>query len=148
LFTLGRANQLAGNREQAQLAYTRIYVDYPTSNEAGEVGSQLHQMGIDPPFTVAQSTRHADGLYIAGRYAAAALEYQSLTQNPSIKGTPEENCLLARAAVATFKQLHHVDLAQLNRLSDTNDEAGATRLYLSMEAARDRKDAQQVKAFV
>lgn len=148
LFALGRANELAGNREEAQRLYARIYVDYPTSNEAGQVGNQLHQMGIAEPFTVAQRTRHADGLYIAGRYAAAAADYQSVAQSPGVAGTPQENNLLARAAVATFKQLHHVDTAQLARLADTNDEAGATRLYLSMEAARDRKDAQQVKALV
>lgn len=148
IFALGRANELAGNREEAQRLYTRIYLDYPTSDEASQATGQLHQMGIDQPFTVEQSLRHADGLYLAGRYAAAASDYQSLAQRPDVAGTPEENNLLARQAVATFKQLHHVDLSQLSRLADTNDEAGATRLYLSMEAARDRKDAQQVKALV
>ena len=34
------------------------------------------------------------------------------------------------------------------RLSDTDDEAGATRLYLMMEAARDAKDVAQVKALI
>lgn len=148
LFTLGRANELAGNRSEAQKIYTHIYLDYPISNEAGEVGKQLHQMGIAAPFTVAQKIRHADGLYLAGRYAAAAMEYQALAQDPAVVGTAQVNAMLARAAVATFKQMHHVDLSQLARLSDTNDEAGATRLYLSMEAARDRNDTQQVKALI
>ncbi len=72
MFILGRANELAGNRSEAQRIYTRIYLDYPVSAEAGEVKSQLQQMGIAAPFTVAQSIRHADGLYLAGRYGAAA----------------------------------------------------------------------------
>jgi len=148
LFALGRANQLAGNRDEAQEIYTRIYLDYPISNEAGEIGNQLHQMGVTTPFTIAQRTRHADGLYLAGRYATAAAEYQALAEDPAAIGTAEVNDMLARAAVATFKQTHHVDLSQLARLSDTNDEAGATRLYLSLEAARDRNDVQQVKALI
>ena len=148
LFALGKANQLAGNRSDALKIYTRIYVDYPTSDEAGEVVNQLHQMGETAPFTPTQRTRHADGLYLAGRYGAAAAEYQALAADPSIAGTPEANDMLARAAVATYKQSHHVDISQLNRLPDTNDEAGATRLYLSVEEARDRKDVQQVKALI
>jgi soluble lytic murein transglycosylase len=148
IFTLARSNQLAGNRAEAQRIYTHIYVDYPISNEAGEVENQLHQMGLLTPFTIAESTRHADGLYLAGRYATAAAEYESLSENPSVAGTPEASKLLARAAVATYKQTHHVDLSQLSRLPDSDDEAGATRLYLSVEAARDAKDAQQVKALI
>lgn len=148
LFTLGRANQLAGNRAQAQRIYTHIYVDYPVSGEAGAVGNQLQQMGVATPFTVAESTRHADGLYLAGRYSAAAAEYESLADDPSVTGTPEASKLLARAAVATYKQIHHVNLSQLSRLPDSDDEVGATRLYLSVEVARDAKDAQQVKALI
>ncbi|MEO6828212.1 MAG: hypothetical protein ABI164_00265, partial [Acidobacteriaceae bacterium] len=146
LFTLAHSNELAGNRNVAQQQYVRIYVDFPTSSEAGQVGNQLHQMGVTTPFTVAQSIRHADGLYLAGRYAGAAGSYQALAQDPRVSGTAQVNDLLARAAVASFKQTHHVDLSQLAHLSDTNDDAGATRLYLSVEAARDRKDAAQVKA--
>ncbi len=148
LFALGKANQLAGNRSEAQQIYVHIYVDYPASSEAGQVPNQLHQMGVTAPFSIAQSIRHADGLYLVGQYAAAATDYQSLANDPAVVGTAQVNGLLARAAVATYKQTHHVDPSQLNRLSDTNDEAGATRLYLSVEAARDRKDVQQVKALI
>ncbi len=148
LFVLGRANELAGNRSEAQRIYTHIYLDYPVSAEAGEVKNRLQQMGIATPFTVAQSIRHADGLYLAGRYGAASAEYEALAQDPAVTGTAQANNLLARAAVANFKQSHHVDPSLLARLSDTNDQAGATRLYLSMEAARDRKDTDEVKGLI
>jgi soluble lytic murein transglycosylase len=148
LFALAKANQLAGNRQLAQQYYTRLYVGDPTSSEASQAVAQMQQMGIQPPFTVAESIRHADGLYLAGRYAAAASEYQALAQDPSVVGTAQVNGLLARAAVATFKQTKHVDPSQLARLSDTDNEAGATRLYLMMEAARDAKDAARVKGVV
>ncbi|MGO8719721.1 MAG: transglycosylase SLT domain-containing protein [Acidobacteriaceae bacterium] len=148
LFVLAKANQLAGNRQLAQQLYTRLYVGDPTSSESGQVSGEMQQMGIHPPFTVAERTRHADGLYLAGRYGAAAAEYQTLAQDPTVAGTGEVNALLARAAVATFKQTKHVDPSQLARLSDTDDEAGATRLYLKMEVARDAKDAAQAKALI
>ena len=63
----------------------------------------MQQMGITPPFTVAERTRHADGLYMAGKYGAAAAEYQALAQDPEVIGTAQVNRLLARAAVATFQ---------------------------------------------
>ncbi len=146
LFAVARANQLAGNRNEAQTVYTHIYIDYPVSTEAGEVSAQLTQMGISPAFTLTQNIRHADGLYMAGRFAAAAAQYEALAAEPDAAG--QSNRLLARAAVATLKQTHHVNLSQLAKLSDSDDEAGATRLYLTMEAARDSKDPQQVKALV
>jgi soluble lytic murein transglycosylase len=148
LFAAAKANQLAGNRKLAQEMYTRLYVGDPTSSESTQVPAQLQQMGITPPFTIAERTRHADGLYMAGKYGAAAAEYQALAQDPAVIGTAQVNGLLARAAVATFKQTKHVDPSQLARLSDTDDEAGATRLYLKVEAARDVKDVAQVRELI
>jgi soluble lytic murein transglycosylase len=148
LFAAARANQLAGNRKLAQEMYTRLYVGDPTSSESTQVPAQMLQMGVTPPFTVAERTHHADGLYLAGKYGAAAAEYESLAQDPAVIGTAQVNPLLARAAVATFKQTKHVNPSQLVRLSDTDDEAGATRLYLMMESARDSKDVAQVKTLV
>ena len=148
LFAAAKANQLAGNRKLAQEMYTRLYVGDPTSTESTQVPAQMQQMGVIPPFTIAERTRHADGLYLAGKYGAAAAEYEALTQDPEVVGTAQVNKLLARAAVATFKQTKHVNPSQLVRLSDTDDEAGATRLYLMMESARDAKDVAQVKTLV
>jgi soluble lytic murein transglycosylase len=148
LFALAKANQLAGDRQQAQRLYTHLYIDYPISSESDQVKAELVQMGINPPFSVEERLHHADGLYLAGHYAAAAEEYQSLAADPSVAGTAQVNALLARAAVATFKLTHHVNPSQLARLSDTDDSAGATRLYLMMEAARDAKDVAQVKALI
>jgi soluble lytic murein transglycosylase len=148
LFAAAKANQLAGNRKLAQDMYTRLYVADPTSSESTQVPAQMEQMGVTPPFTIADRTRHADGLYIAGKYGAAAAEYQALAQDPAVIGTAQVNEMLARAAVATFKQTKHVNPSQLVRLSDTDNEAGATRLYLMVESARDAKDVAQVKALI
>ena len=148
LFAAARANQLAGNRKLAQEMYTRLYVGDPTSSESTQIPAQMEQMGVTPPFTIAERIRHADGLYIAGKYGAAAAEYEALSQDPEVVGTAQVNKLLARAAVATFKQTKHVNPSQLVRLSDTDDEAGATRLYLMMETARDAKDVAQVKSLI
>jgi len=148
LFTLGQARELAGDRNEAQRIYTQLYVDYPISSEAAEAEGQLHKMGITTPFTVAERLRHADGLYLAGHYPAAAAGYKVLARDPAVTGTVRENDMLAREAVANFKQMHHVDPALLARLSDTENNAGATRLYLMVEAARDAKDTAQVQALI
>jgi soluble lytic murein transglycosylase len=148
LFATAKANQLAGSRKLAQEMYTRLYLGDPTSSESNQVSGQMQQMGVIPPFTIAERTRHADGLYVAGKYGAAAAEYQALAQDPAVIGTAQVNGFLARAAVATFKQSKHVNPSQLVRLSDTDDEAGATRLYLMLESARDAKDVAQVKALI
>ena len=148
LFTLAHAHELAGNRGEAQRLYTRLYVDYPTSSEAGQATDQLHKMGIASPFTVAERVRQADGLYLAGHYAAAAAGYKMLASDPAVVGTAQQNDMLARQAVANYKQMHHVDPSLLAQLSDTNNNAGATRLYLMVEAARDAKDTAQVQALI
>lgn len=145
LLALGRANQMAGNTAEAQRLYTRLYVEYPASNEALQAVTQLRQMGIAEPFTFAQNLRHAENLYAGGHYGAAATAYATLL---STAPAASQNNLLAKQAMAAYQQSHHVDRALLARLADTSDEAGAIRLYLSMEAARDAKDAQQVKALV
>lgn len=147
LFALGKANQLAGNRQIAQQIYTRIYVDYPTSAEASQVGSQLQQMGIQGPFTVSQSMQHARGLYEARDYSGAEKEYGTLEKTDGISAALK-NELRARAALAAYKRTGSVSSSQLAALSDTNDEAGAIRLYLSMEQARDGNDAGKVQSTI
>jgi soluble lytic murein transglycosylase len=145
VLALGRANQMAGNSALAQKLYAHLYVDYPSSSQASLAVDQLRQMGISQPFSFAQKLRRAENLYAAGQYGVAATAYASLAQSavPAM-----QNTLLAKQAIAAYRQSHHVDKALLARISDTSDEAGAIRLYLSMEAARDANDAQQVKALV
>lgn len=146
-FALGKANQLAGNRTEAQRIYTRIYLDYPISAEAGEVRAQFDQMGIAEPYSLEQRIHHANGLYSAGRYATAESEYLSIAADPAASAS-EANDMLAYAAIARYQKTHHVDLSRAEKLADSNSVAGEIRLYLLTEAARDTKNTEQVKLLV
>lgn len=144
--TLAHARELAGNQQEAVQLYKHLYTDYPNSGEAAQAIVQLHQMGMVSPFTIKERALHAEGLSHAHNYAAAAEQYRSLASDSSVAGTPAANLYLAFAALDDFRRQHHVDTSELAALSDTNDEAGALRLYLTMEAARDRSDIAQVQA--
>ncbi|HEX4022629.1 MAG TPA: transglycosylase SLT domain-containing protein [Acidobacteriaceae bacterium] len=148
ILSLAHAREMAGNRDEAIRLYTRLYTDYPTSDESTQAVTQLHQMGLATPFTMKQRVRHAEGLSHAHNYVAAADQYRSLAADPSVAGTAAQNLYLAKAALNDFFRIHHVDVSELAGLSDTNDEAGAMRLYLMMESARDRSDAGQVHDLV
>lgn len=149
IFTNAQARQLAGDAAGAQRLYTQLYLDYPLSAQAPQAVSQLHALGIADPFTPTQQMRHAERMYAAGHYAQALAEYDALAAIAENAGkSAEANLLRARAALAAFHVQRHVDTRRLAQLTDGQDEAGAIRLYLTMEAARDSKDASSVQAVI
>ncbi len=148
LFTEAQAQQMAGHAEAALRLYGRIYSDYAASPEATQIAAQLHTMELSHPFSVEQRALNAEGLAQAGQYSAASAQYNALANSPALAGSPKVNLYLAKAAYYEFRQEHHVDASQLSLLSDTNDEAGALRLYLMLELARDHTDAQQVQSLL
>lgn len=145
LLALAQAQQMAGNRDEAVRLYKRAYTEYAASDAATQAVVELHQMGLASPFTVDERVQHAEGMARAHNDAAAAEGYRSLAEDPSIAGTATENVFLAKALLYDFRREHHVPASELARLSDTNDEAGALRLYLMVESARDRADTGQVR---
>ena len=148
LFTEAQAQQMAGHADAALRLYGRIYSDYAASPEATQIAAQLHTMELSHPFSVEQRALNAEGLAQAGQYSAASAQYDALANSPAMAGSPKVNLYLAKAAYYEFRQEHHVDAPQLSLLSDTNDEAGALRLYLMLELARDHTDAQQVQSLL
>jgi soluble lytic murein transglycosylase len=141
-----KASQFAGNATAAQQLFTRVYLDYPLSNEATQARAQLVSSGAIDSLSPTQRRSRADALYNRGRYSDAEQEYRSLAQNPSISDATR-NSLLVAAAACQWKQ-KHLKKEELDRLPDTNDEAGARRLYLYMELARDKNDTDTQQALV
>ncbi len=148
LLTLAQARQMAGDHNAALQLYRQIYTDYANSDEATQAMSQLHAMSQASSLTIKERVQHAEGLARAGNYTAAAAQYQALAADSSIAGSPNINLYLAYAALYDYRQEHHVEASDLARLSDTNDEAGALRLYLMIESARDRSDVGQVQSLL
>ena len=152
LLALARAQQLAGDTDAAAKSFRRVYLGYPLSAEASQAKTQLQSMGAQAPLTVAERQRHADALYAAGRYNEAGEDYRALAADPSVNeaGVNEPGLhdrLLVAAAACDYK-LKRASREMIASLPDTNGEAGARRLYLLTELARDRGDVAEQQSTV
>ena len=143
---LAKANLMAGDTALAQQLYTHIYLNYPLSSEATQARAQLVISGAIDSMPVSERRRRADALYAAHRYSEAEEEYRSLAASPSLNDGAH-NAMLVAAAACQWK-LHTLRKEELDRLPDTNDEAGARRLYLLMELARDENDTDTQQSLV
>jgi soluble lytic murein transglycosylase len=135
---LAKAEAMAEHNDEAQQLFEHVYLDYPLSIEAGVARSQLATNGALATLPPEKRRAHADALYNAGHFADAEDEYRSLASQANVDEA-SRNALLAAAAECDWK-LHRLSQSQLNALADTNDEAGARRMYLLMELARDKGD--------
>jgi soluble lytic murein transglycosylase len=133
---LAKAKQMAGQGEEAGRLYKHIFIGFPLSSEAQQAKTQMGVLGIFSSLTLGERRAHVDALYAAGRYGDAADEFRSLAGSVD----PEtRNLLLAKAAVCDLRT-KRLTRNQAEALADTNDEAGAERLYVLMELARNRDD--------
>lgn len=147
LLALARAQQLAGQNDEAAKSFRRVYLGFPLSPEASQAKTQLQNMGANAPLTVAERQHHADALYAAGRYNEAYDDYRGLAADPGVQDAEMRDRLLAAAAACDYK-LKRANREMIASLPDTNGEAGARRLYLLMELARDRGDVTEQQADV
>ncbi|MGA8160592.1 MAG: transglycosylase SLT domain-containing protein [Acidobacteriaceae bacterium] len=141
---LAKAEQLAGQTGEAQQLFEHVYLGYPLSIEAGVARAQLASSGVLESIAAAERRRHADALYGAGHYADAAVEYRSLAGEANIPADVQTELLVA-AAECDWK-LKRLTKRELDAIPDTNDEAGARRMYLLMELARDDGDTATVQS--
>lgn len=145
-FALAQAYRMTGNAALAQQLYTRIYLDFPLSPEATQARAQLVSAGAIASLSVTERSRRADALYGTHRYPEAEEEYRSLAQDASLSNSAR-NAMLVAAAACQWK-LHTLNRSELDRLPDTSDDAGARRLYLLMELARDKDDSATQQSIV
>ena len=140
------ADRLAGNAAEAQRLYTHIYLTFPLSTEATQARAQLVSSGAIDSLSPTERSRRADALYSGHRYPEAEEDYRSLASISSL-GDAARNRMLVAAAACEWK-LNKLNRRDLDRLPDTNDEAGARRLYLMMELARDKNDTSTQQSIV
>ncbi|MBT9332682.1 transglycosylase SLT domain-containing protein [Paracidobacterium acidisoli] len=143
---LAKAQLMAGNAAQAGQGFRHVWLDYPLSLEAGVAHTQLASSGILATLPVTERRRHADALYAAHRYSDAGDEYRALANDSSLSSA-DRNTLLVAAASCDWK-LNRLKKSELDNLPDSNDEAGARRLYLLMELARDKDDGDTQRSLV
>ncbi|HEX6770978.1 MAG TPA: transglycosylase SLT domain-containing protein [Acidobacteriaceae bacterium] len=147
ILALARAQQIAGDSNAAARSFRRVYMGYPLSPEAAQAKTQLQNMGANSALTVAEREQHANTLYTAGRYNEAFDDYRALASDPGVKDAEQHDRLLVAAAACDYK-LKRAYRQQIAALPDSTGEAGARRLYLLMELARDRGDVSEQQADV
>lgn len=143
---LAKANLMAGDAAEARRLFTHVYLTFPISGEATQARKQLVSTGAITGLSATERSRRADALYAAHRYSDAEDEYRSLAGESTLSAA-ERNRMLVAAAACEWK-LNKLTHRELDRLPDTNDEAGARRLYLYMELARDKNDTTGQQSIV
>lgn len=143
---LARAEQLAGQTDAATKNFRHVFLGFPLSSEGQVAKTQLSALGAIASLNADERRNHADALYRAGRFNDAGEEYRALALDASIGDGPR-NALLVAAAQCDWK-LKRLNKQELERLPDTQDEAGARRMYLMMELARDKDDGDAQRTIV
>ena len=143
---LAKANLMAGHTPEALQQFRRLYLNFPLSQEAAQARAQLVSSGELASLPPEERRHHADALYAATRYSEAGEEYRSLAGDSALDASTR-NGLLVAAAASDWK-LKRLNKQELDRLPDSDDEAGARRLYLLMELARNKDDGETQRTIV
>lgn len=143
---LAKTYQMAGRLPEATQMFRRTFLGFPLSFEATQAKTQLAALGATSSLTVEERSHHAEALYNAGRYGDAGDEYRALANDPAV-ADGLRNSLLVAAASCDWK-LKRLGKETLERIPDSNDEAGARRLYLLMELARNKDDGDTQRSIV
>lgn len=141
LLSEAKALQMSGQTDEAGKLFRRVFLGFPLSAEAQQAKAQLSAAA---PLTPGERRSHADALYAAGRYSEAADDYRALA---AASEGAEKIAALVSVAACSWK-LKRMSKSELDALPDTPDEAGAQRLYLYMELARDKNDADTQRSIV
>ncbi len=142
---LAKAYQASGNTGAAAELYRGIYLGDPVSNDAANAKLQLAAMNV--PLTAAERKEHADALFNAKQYTAAAAEYRALEQNDATLSQADRSALEIYAAVCDLR-LKHITRADVDHLPVTSDDTAALKMYLQSELARSEGDAAAHDALV
>ena len=137
---LAHAYQAAGSSTQAAALYRGIYLNDPLSSEAANAKTQL--AALNSPLTPAERKQHADAMFNARQYEAAAAEYRSLQKNDSVLTQADRDALEIYAAVCDLR-LKKLTRKDVNNLPVTGDDSAALKLYLQSELARNEKNTDE-----
>jgi soluble lytic murein transglycosylase len=139
------ANAL-GQTQQAEQIFKKLLLGHPLSADAQTARAKLTAMGAETTLTVAELRSLGDAYYNAGRYSEADEQYRALELKPGLDAQTRNG--FAVDAAACELKLKRLTPAQVQGLADTPDEHGARRLYLLMELARNRNDAEDQQRIV
>jgi soluble lytic murein transglycosylase len=127
-FALGRAYAASGQNVKAAAIFENIYYTMPTSAEADAAYAELKKLPFVPPASVAQRKTRADGLMNRHRYAEAADEYRTLSEEATAVDRPPIQLALADALHRGGRNRDAKQVLAL--LGGESGEVNAQRLYL------------------
>ena len=137
---LGRAYDLAGERQKAVDAFRNVYFNIPNSSEADAAGAALRKLGVAG--SLAERRTRADLLFKSKHYGEAANEYRDLVNESA---APERIEIQLALATSLEKSGHSQDARHLlTSMGAQQGDAEAERLYLLSETARSTSDENSV----
>jgi soluble lytic murein transglycosylase len=148
-YLLARVGEIEGQLRPAVDLYRRAYYFYPFSEEAKLSEERLDElrgrMGAaypDPPAD--WRLARADALFSGARYGDAAEEYARAL--PGLRGKDRERAQV-REAVANYRRVHtSAAYASLSKLTVSDPELDAERLYYLGECARRNNQIREFEA--
>ncbi len=142
----GQVVAMLGQEQEAERIYKRLLLRYPLSPEAQVAWGRLTAVGAETSLTTDELSSLGDARYKAGHYADASEQYRILARQASLDAASRNS--FAVAVAACDMKLKRLTKAAAEALPDTSDEAGARRLYLLMELARNRDDLVEQQRIV
>jgi soluble lytic murein transglycosylase len=137
---LGRAYDLAGERQKAVDAFRNVYFNIPNSSEADAAAAALRKLGVAG--SLAERRTRADLLFKTKHYTEAANDYRDLVNEPA---APERIEIQLAFATSLEKSGHSQDARHLlTSMGAQQGDAEAERLYLLSETARSTSDENSV----
>jgi soluble lytic murein transglycosylase len=138
---IGRAYELAGDKEKAAAAFRNLYFNLPNSFEAEMAGVELRKLNVTG--TVAERRTRADLLFKAKHYSEAAHDYRDLVAE--VSGADRIAVQLAVASAldksGADREAHQI----VTSMGTQTGDAEAQRLYLLSETQQSRNDEQAVQ---
>ncbi|MGA2850650.1 MAG: transglycosylase SLT domain-containing protein [Terracidiphilus sp.] len=142
----GQVALALGQKDEAERLFKHLLLSHPLTSEALIARAKLTAMGAESSLTATELRSLGDAYYNAGRYEEAEEQYRTLARDAALDAEARDGFAVAEAA-CDFK-LKRLSPATVQGLADTPDENGARRLYLLMELARDRNDAEDQQRIV
>jgi soluble lytic murein transglycosylase len=142
----GQVAAALGQTDQAEQIFKKLLLGHPLGAEAQTARARLTAMGAESTLSVTELRSLGDAYYNAGHYADADEQYHALMRKSGLD-TATRNGFAVDAAACELK-LKKLTTPQAQALADTADEHGARRLYLLMELARERNDAEEQQSIV
>jgi soluble lytic murein transglycosylase len=140
---IGRAYELAGDKEKAVAAFRNLYFNLPNSFESEMAGVELKKLNVSGTF--AERRTRADLLFKAKHYSDAAHDYRDLMPDAPPADRVAIQLALAAAVEKSGSGGDKEARQILTSMGTQTGDAEAQRLYLLSETAHSSNDEEAVQ---